>query len=97
MGLRHGQGQIGHLGGIGAIAAVAQKGVGVIGCDIGHGGAIGINAHSAQFGADQLSAQNHRITALIGAGQSVQHIQRRRPIAPMGRAQPLHTAPFLID
>ena len=64
---------------------------------IGHRGAIGINAHSAQFGGNHRGAGLHqprRDFDRHGAGDG---IKGRVPFAPMGRAQPLDAAALLID
>ena len=61
------------------------------------GAQFDVDADGAQLGRDQPVAQVHRPRPQRALGQALALVERRRPLAPGGRAQPGDPAALLVD
>ena len=91
----HGAGVQRHLPRLVAIKTVAQHRMCVCLGNIGQRSAIGINPAIQKLAANDIAAQIQRARGI--RAERLDHIQGRRPFAPIGRAHPLHPSAFLVD
>ena len=95
MRIGNGAGNRGNLNRIRAIAAVLQKRMRLVGDQIGHRRAIGVDPHRTQFAGNHPVTQRHHPRRI--RPRRLHHRQGRHPLAPMRAAQPLHPPAFLIN